>query len=112
MPSAGSFLAGPGTGSVRRVIDAHHHLWDLTAREHRWLMGGQAWATDDELARLRRSFTLADLARLAAEAGVTSTVVIQTAAEPARPLRARLSPGWPPARLRFPAAIPRGRARA
>jgi predicted TIM-barrel fold metal-dependent hydrolase len=67
---------------VRRVIDAHHHLWDLAAREHRWLMGGQAWATDDELAGLRRSFTLADLAPLAAEAGVTGTVVIQTAAEP------------------------------
>jgi L-fuconolactonase len=67
---------------VRRVIDAHHHLWDLAAREHRWLMGGQPWATDDELAWLRRSFTLADLAPLAAEAGITSTVVIQTAAEP------------------------------
>jgi L-fuconolactonase len=67
---------------VRRVIDAHHHLWDLAAREHRWLTGGQAWATDDELARLRRSFSLADLAPLAAEAGVTGTVVIQTAAEP------------------------------
>ena len=82
MPSAGRFPAGPGAGSVRRVIDAHHHLWDLAAREHRWLMGGQAWATDDELARLRRSFTLADLAPLAAEAGVTGTVVIETAAEP------------------------------
>jgi len=82
MPSAGSFPAAPGAGSVRRVIDAHHHLWDLAAREHRWLMGGQAWATDDELSRLRRSFTLADLAPLAAEAGVTGTVVIQTAAEP------------------------------
>jgi L-fuconolactonase len=67
---------------VRRVIDAHHHLWDLAARDHRWLMGGQAWATDDELARLRRSFTLAGLAPLAAEAGITGTVVIQTAAEP------------------------------
>jgi L-fuconolactonase len=64
------------------VIDAHHHLWDLDAREHRWLMGGQPWATDEELARLRRSFTLADLAPLAAAAGVTGTVVIQTADEP------------------------------
>jgi hypothetical protein len=64
------------------VIDAHHHLWDLAAREHRWLMGGQPWASDDELARLRRSFTLADLAPLAAAAGVTGTVVIQTVAEP------------------------------
>jgi L-fuconolactonase len=64
------------------VIDAHHHLWDLAVREHRWLMGGQPWASDDELARLRRSFTLADLAPLAAAAGVTGTVVIQTVAEP------------------------------
>jgi L-fuconolactonase len=64
------------------MIDAHHHLWDLAAREHRWLMGAQPWATDDELARLRRSFTLAELVPLAAAAGVTGTVVIQTAAEP------------------------------
>jgi L-fuconolactonase len=82
MPPAGSFPAVRGAGSVRQVIDAHHHLWDLAAREHRWLMGRQPWATDDELARLRRSFTLADLAPLAAGAGVTATVVIQTAAEP------------------------------
>jgi L-fuconolactonase len=64
------------------MIDAHHHLWDPAAREHRWLMGGQVWASDDELARLRRSFTLTDLVPLAAAAGVTGTVVIQTAAEP------------------------------
>jgi L-fuconolactonase len=64
------------------MIDAHHHLWDLAAREHRWLMGAQPWASDDELARLRRSFTLADLVPLAAAAGVTGTVVIQTADEP------------------------------
>jgi len=64
------------------MIDAHHHLWDLAAREHRWLLGGQPWASDEELTRLRRSFTLADLAPLAAAAGVTGTVVIQTADEP------------------------------
>jgi L-fuconolactonase len=64
------------------MIDAHHHLWDLSAREHRWLMGGQSWATDEELARLRRSFGLADLEPLAVASGVTSTVVIQTVAEP------------------------------
>ena len=64
------------------MIDAHHHLWDLAAREHRWLTGPQPWASDDELARLRRSFTLADLVPLAAAAGITGTVVIQTAAEP------------------------------
>ena len=64
------------------MIDAHHHLWDLAAREHRWLRGGQPWATDAELASLRRSFTLGDLVPLAAASGVTGTVVIQTVAEP------------------------------
>jgi L-fuconolactonase len=64
------------------MIDAHHHLWDLAAREHRWLMGGQPWAIDAELARLRRSFTLGDLTPLTAAPGVTGTVVIQTVAEP------------------------------
>jgi L-fucono-1,5-lactonase len=64
------------------TIDAHHHLWDLDAREHRWLMGGQPWASDEELAALRRSYRLGDLAPLAAAAGVTGTVVIQTVAEP------------------------------
>ena len=64
------------------VIDAHHHLWDLAAREHRWLSGGQPWATDAELAGLRRSFRLGDLAPLAAASGVTGTVVIQTVTEP------------------------------
>jgi len=67
---------------VPLVIDAHHHLWDLAAREHRWLSGGQPWATDAELASLRRSFTLRDLAPLAAASGVTGTVVIQTVTEP------------------------------
>jgi len=45
-------------------------------------MGGQRWASDAELAPLRRSFILADLAPVAAAAGVTATVVIQTVAEP------------------------------
>lgn len=64
------------------VIDAHHHLWDLSAREYRWLMGDQPWASDEELARLRRTFGLAELAPLAAASGVTGTVVVQTVAEP------------------------------
>lgn len=70
----------PKAGSVN--VDAHQHLWDLEAREHRWLMGAQPWATDEELGRLRRSYRLQDLQPLAEAAGVTSTVVIQTVAEP------------------------------
>src|SRR5438552_128417 len=43
------------------MIDAHHHLWDLAAREHRWLMGGQPWATDAELAAAGLSFDVVTL---------------------------------------------------
>jgi L-fuconolactonase len=64
------------------VIDAHHHLWDLAAKDHRWLMRDQPWATDAEMAQLRRSFLIAEFSSLAAAAGVTGSVVIQTVAEP------------------------------
>lgn len=60
------------------MIDAHHHLWNVSAREYQWLAGGQVWASDEEVARLRRSFTLADLGRLAPGASLNGTVVVQT----------------------------------
>ena len=52
-----------------RIVDAHHHLWDLTVRD-------QAWTAD--LPALRRSFLLSDLEPLAAAAGVSATVLVQT----------------------------------
>jgi len=54
------------------MIDTHHHLWDLAVREQPWLIGDQAWATEEQLAPLRRSFTAADLAsaRLIAPIGL------------------------------------------
>ncbi|MET9479174.1 amidohydrolase family protein [Streptomyces sp. NPDC006638] len=53
------------------VVDAHHHLWDLSVRD-------QDWITGPALAPLRRDFTLADLEPEARAAGVTATVVVQT----------------------------------
>lgn len=53
------------------VIDAHHHVWDLAVRD-------QDWITGEELAPIRRTFTLADLAPEARAAGVTATVLVQT----------------------------------
>ncbi|MEY9859587.1 L-fuconolactonase [Catenulispora sp. GAS73] len=52
-----------------RIVDAHHHLWDLTVRD-------QAWTAD--LPALRRSFLLSDLEPLAAATGVSATVLVQT----------------------------------
>ncbi|GAA2039038.1 amidohydrolase family protein [Catenulispora yoronensis] len=52
-----------------RIIDAHHHLWDLGVRDQAWTVG---------LPALRRSFHLADLEPLVAAAGVAATVLVQT----------------------------------
>lgn len=51
-------------------IDAHHHVWDPSARPHTWL-------DPDEMAPVRRAFTLDQLAGPAAAAGVTRTVLVQ-----------------------------------
>ncbi|MCX5415867.1 amidohydrolase [Streptomyces sp. NBC_00059] len=53
------------------VIDAHHHVWDLAVRD-------QEWITGEELAPIRRTFTLADLEPEARAAGVGATVLVQT----------------------------------
>ena len=83
------------------MIDAHHHLWDLTAREHRWLSGDQPWASDAELASLRRSFTIGDLAPLAATRtlrprgpGARVAVGARTAAGTSPPGQAACWPAW------------------
>src|SRR4051794_21699160 len=52
-------------------IDAHHHLWDLSVRD-------QPWTAGPEMAALRRSFTVSELAAVARPAGVEATVLVQT----------------------------------
>ena len=59
------------TSTAEGVIDAHHHVWDLSVRD-------QDWITGQELALLRRDFLLADLDSEARAAGVTATVLVQT----------------------------------
>ncbi|MFI9100183.1 amidohydrolase family protein [Streptomyces fildesensis] len=58
-----------------RIVDSHHHLWDLAVRD-------QDWITGDALAPLRRNFALADLEPEARAAGVEATVVVQTVTVP------------------------------
>ncbi|MDD9375871.1 amidohydrolase family protein [Streptomyces sp. ZAF1911] len=59
----------------RLIVDAHHHVWDLTARPQPWISG-------EDLAPLNRSFGVGDLAPEAAAAGVSATVVVQTVCVP------------------------------
>ncbi|MEF9886831.1 amidohydrolase family protein [Streptomyces sp. P9-A4] len=53
------------------LVDAHHHLWDLSVRD-------QDWITGPSLAPLRRTFAESDLKAEADASGVTATVLVQT----------------------------------
>ncbi|WP_328980022.1 amidohydrolase family protein [Streptomyces canus] len=64
-----------GAETVSGIVDSHHHVWDLSVRDQDWISG-------DELAPLRRDFTLADLAPEARAAGVGATVLVQTITVP------------------------------
>ncbi len=57
------------------IVDSHQHFWDLAAHDQPWLRlpGNEP---------LLRNYSEADLRPLAAAAGVTSTVVVQTVIEP------------------------------
>src|SRR5581483_4836463 len=57
--------------SSQKTIDSHHHLWDLGVRE-------QPWLAQPGLDVLRRNFLAPDYAAVAAAAGVTASVVVQT----------------------------------
>ena len=58
----------PDLGSL---VDAHHHVWDLSVRDQPWIAGPR-------MAPLRRSFSAAQLAAVARPAGVEATVLVQT----------------------------------
>lgn len=53
------------------VIDAHQHIWDKTKAEYAWLT--------DEIAPVNRTFTFDELSPQLDEAGVTATVLVQSA---------------------------------
>src|SRR4051794_31281031 len=58
-----------------RLVDAHHHLWDLSVRDQDWITGAQ-------LTPLRWSFHLTDLEPQARAVGVDATVLVQTVTVP------------------------------
>lgn len=58
-----------------RIVDAHHHLWDLRVR-------GQDWITGPDMAVLRRDFLLGDYRAEAEAHAVRRSVVVQTVTVP------------------------------
>ncbi|GHH17629.1 amidohydrolase [Streptomyces lanatus] len=55
------------------VVDAHHHVWDLSVRDQDWI---------PEHSPIRRDFTVADLEIEARAAGVDRTILVQTITVP------------------------------
>ncbi|MDG9708516.1 amidohydrolase family protein [Streptomyces sp. DH10] len=55
------------------VVDAHHHVWDLSVRDQDWIAEGSP---------IRRDFTVKDLVPEARAAGVGRTVLVQTVTVP------------------------------
>src|SRR5690606_15319918 len=64
----------PAGGGATVIIDAHHHLWDVSRRAYPWL-------EPPALAPIRRTFTLADLRARTAAVGVDATVLVQTVSD-------------------------------
>jgi L-fuconolactonase len=54
-----------------RIIDAHHHVWDLSVRDQPWIRGAA-------MEVLRRSFSMDDLRPEADAAAIAGTVLVQT----------------------------------
>jgi L-fuconolactonase len=61
--------------TAMRIVDAHHHVWDLGVRD-------QDWITGPALAPLRRDFLLGDYQSVADANGVAASIVVQTVTVP------------------------------
>jgi L-fuconolactonase len=61
--------------TAMRIVDAHHHVWDLGVRD-------QDWITGPALAPLRRDFLLGAYQPVAQAHGVAASVVVQTVTVP------------------------------
>lgn len=70
------------------IVDAHHHLWDLTANRHPWLSDAPlAQFRYGDYAAIRRDYLPEDYRRDSAGHRIVATVYVEAEADPADPLR-------------------------
>lgn len=82
MTTAGSGDPSPGTGRVpcpRRLVDGHHHVWDLHRGVYPWLADDvpltRAWIGD--YADIRRTYTMGEYLDEAAPCGLVKSVHVE-----------------------------------
>jgi len=86
-PSAARYLAS-GDDTDLPVIDAHHHIWDLSANHHPWLSEEPPPPFRYGDSRpLRRTYMPTDYRRDAAGQNIVATVYMEAEHDPADPLR-------------------------
>lgn len=86
-PSAARFLE-TGRDADLPIVDAHHHIWDLAANHHPWLVEEPPPAFRyGDTRPLRRSYMPSDYRRDAAGQNIVATVYMEAEHDPADPLR-------------------------
>jgi predicted TIM-barrel fold metal-dependent hydrolase len=72
---------------IPRLIDAHHHLWDLSAGRYPWLQGPPEDPTDPTgVGMLQRDYLVPDLLEDAAGLPSIASVHVEAAYDPADPV--------------------------
>ena len=56
-----------------KIVDAHHHLWDLDVRDQPWI--------SDRMLPIRRSFPVTEFHRVAEPCGVVGSILVQCVAD-------------------------------
>jgi predicted TIM-barrel fold metal-dependent hydrolase len=72
------------TSTKRRIVDAHHHLWDLNAVEYPWLMAKGVRRFFGDPAPIAKNYLPADLRTDAEHFDLLGSVHIQVGAAPGR----------------------------
>jgi len=76
-----------GEPDVARVVDAHHHLWDLSVGQYPWLQGPPEDPTDPSgVGMLQRNYLVSDLLQDAARIPLIASVHVEAAYDPADPV--------------------------
>jgi predicted TIM-barrel fold metal-dependent hydrolase len=79
---------GPGPGRLRRIADAHHHLWDLGLNTYPWLLGSPQDPHDvTGIGLLQHNYLVADLRADTAGLPLRASVHVEAAHDPADPVR-------------------------
>ena len=72
------------TTPVRRIVDAHHHLWDLEACDYPWLMAKGVTRFFGDPTPIQKNYLVSDLRRDAHHYQVDASVHIQVGVAPGR----------------------------